>query len=182
MLQPQGQHHLALPQGDGVHQGGLDLLQHQGVVVLDQPSLRAHLDGDHPGELQIVELLLKAVTQVGIVVVFLCVLLGPGLGGLLLQLLQVVGPDMLQPLFPRDDIHSQLFVVFGVEVIHLVQHGDVLHQHHLVVLQHPHDLVHVDLGLGVARLHGLQFIPLLFEEAQEAALVFLLAEALQFHH
>ena len=80
----QAQHHLALPQGDGVHQGGLDLLQHQGVVVLEQTGLGAHLDGDHPGELQVVDLLLKPAAQVGEGVVGLGVLLAPRLGRLLL--------------------------------------------------------------------------------------------------
>ena len=149
---------------------------------MQQAGLGPHLNGDHPGQLQVVELLLKPATQVGKIIIGLGVLLGPAGGGLLPQLLQVVGPQVLQPLLAGNDIHGELFVVLGIQLIHLVQHGDVLHQHHLVVLQHPHDLVHVDLGLGVARLHGLQFIPLLFEEAQEAALVFLLAEALQFHH
>src|SRR5208337_1467852 len=41
-----GDDYLALPQGDGRHDGALDLL-HQGlVVVLDQPYLRRGLDGD----------------------------------------------------------------------------------------------------------------------------------------
>ena len=183
VLQAQSQHHLALPQGDGVHQRGLDLLQHEGVVILQKPGLGAHLHGDHAGELQVVDLLLKAVAQVGKVVVGLGVLLAAGGGGLLLELLQVVGTQIVQALFARNDIHGELFVVLGVQLIHLVQHGDVLHQHHLMRLQRPDDLVHVDLGLGIAGLQGLQVLALLLEETEDTLLLlFLLAKALQLHH
>ena len=45
----QRQNHLALPEWDGVDDGGLDLLAHQRVVVLHQAELWGHLDGDHRG-------------------------------------------------------------------------------------------------------------------------------------
>ena len=181
VLHAQSQHHLALPQGNGVDQRGLDLLQHEGVVVLDQTGLGAHLDGDHAGELQIVDLLLKAVAQVGVVVVSLGILLSAGLGGLLAQFLEGDGASLLQSLLAGQDIHGQFLVVFGVQLIHLVQHGDVLHQGDLMALQNAHDLVHVDLGLGVGDLDGFQLVALLLEEAEEALLL-LLTEALQLHY
>ena len=149
---------------------------------MDQPGLGAHLDGDHAGELQIVELLLKAAAHIGQVVVGLGVLLGAGLGRLLAELLQLVGADLVQTLLARQNIHGQLLVILGVELVHLVQHGDVLHQGHLMALQHLGDLVHVGLRLGVGHLHGLQLVFLLFEKAEDALLVLLLAEALQLHH
>ena len=181
MLQAEGQHHLALPQGDGVHQRGLDLLQHLGVVVLQQAGLGAHLHRDHPGQLQIVELLLEPVQQVCKVVAGLSVLLGAGLGGLLPQLDQVVGAEILQPLLAGDDVHGQLFIVLGVQLIHLVEHGDVLHQGHLVLLQYLDDAVHVGLRLGIAGLHGLQLAALFLEQPGQALLL-RLAEGLQLAH
>ena len=42
----QEMHYLVLPQGDGVHNGGLDLFGHHRIVGLDQADLWAHLDGD----------------------------------------------------------------------------------------------------------------------------------------
>ena len=154
-----------------------------GVIVLQQTGLGAHLNGNHPRQLQVVELLLKPGAQVGIVVIGLGVLLGAGLRGLLSELLQVVGAHILQPLLPGDDIHGQLFIIFGVQIIHLVEHGDVLHQGHLMVLQHLDNLVHVGLCLGIAGLHRLQLVLLFAEEAEDAALFLLvLAEVLQLHH
>ena len=94
-----------------------------------------------------------------------------------------MGPQVLQPLLAGNDIHGELFVVLGIQLIHLVQHGDVLHQHHLVVLQHPDDLIHIDLCLGIAGLQGLQLVALLLEEAEQAALLLLiLAKIFQLHH
>ena len=175
MLQPQGEDHLALPQGDGIHQRGLDLLQHQSVVVLDEPGLGAHLDGDHPGQLQVVELLFKPGAQIGQIVVGLGVLLAPA------QLLQLHRAGLFQLLLAGQDIHGQLFVVLGVELVHLVQHGHVLHQGDLVILQHLHDLVYVGLGLGVLGLHGVEVVFLLLEEAKDPLLL-LLTKVLQLAH
>ena len=121
VLQPQSQHHLALPQGDGIHQRGLDLFQHQCVVVLDQPGLRAHLDRNHPGQLKIVDLLFKTIAEVGIVVVPLSILLSTGLGRFFPQLLQRLAPGFVQRFFARQDIHGQFFIVFGIQIVHLVQ-------------------------------------------------------------
>ena len=63
--QTQCQHHLVLPQRDGVDDGGLDLFRHHGVVVLQKADLGAHLQADVAGELQIVELFLKPLAMVG---------------------------------------------------------------------------------------------------------------------
>ena len=129
------------------------------------------------------ELLLKPAAQVGKIIIGLGVLLGSAGGRLLPQLLQVVGPQILQTLLAGDDIHGEFFVVLGIQFIHLVQHGDVLHQYHLVVLQNPDDLIYIDLGLGIAGLHRLQFVSLLLEKAEQAALFLLiLTKIFQFHH
>ena len=96
----QGQDHLVFPQGDGVDDGGLDLLGHHRVIALDQADLRAHLDGDVAGQLQVVQLLLKAVTQVGQVAGSLSILGQLGALGFLLRSLQVGIAHLLQLLLP----------------------------------------------------------------------------------
>ena len=127
------------------------------------------------------ELLLKPVQQIGKVVAGLGVLLRAGLGGLLPQLDQVVGPEILQPLLAGDDIHGQLFIILGVQLIHLVEHGDVLHQSHLVIFQDLDDAVHIGLRLGIAGLHDLQLVALFLEQPGQALLL-RLAKGLQLAH
>ena len=51
-----------------------------------------------------------------------------------------------------------------------------------MVLQILGDLVHVGLDLAVLRLHGLQLVAGLLEQAEQALLLLVLAEALQLHH
>ena len=166
VLHAQGQHHLALPQGDGVHQGGLDLLDHQRVVVLQKPGLGAHLHGYHAGQLQIVQLLLKAVAQVHQVVVGLGVLGQTRLLRLLPQCLQLRRAHLGQALFAGQDVHGQFLVILQVQLIHLVEHGHVLQQRDLMVLQILGDLVHIGLDLAVLGLHGLQLVAGLLEQAE----------------
>ena len=182
VLHAQRQHHLTLPQGDGVHKGGLDLLDHQRVVVLQEPGLGAHLDGHHAGQLQIVELLLKPVAQAHQVVVRLGVLRQAAGLCLLAQLLHLRGPDLRQPLLAGQDIHGQLLVILQVQLIHLVKHGHILEQGDLMIFQILGDLIHVGLYLVVLGLHGLQLVARLLEQAPQALAVLVLAEALQLHH
>ena len=182
VLHAQSQHHLALPQGDGVDQGGLDLLNHQRVVILQHPGLGAHLDGHHPRQLQIVELLLKPVAHLHHVVIRLGVLLLAAGLRRPAHLLQLAGLHRRQLLLAGDDVHGQLLVVLQVQLVHLVKHGDVLHEHHLMLLQLPGNLFHVGLGLAVLGLHGLHPVARLLEKAEQALLLFLLAEALELHH
>lgn len=98
--QTQCQHHLVLPQGDGVDDGGLDLLCHHGVVVLQQADLRPHLQADVAGQLQIIELLLKAFALVGQITSRLCILRQAGNLGLIHGLLQLVCAHIGQLLLP----------------------------------------------------------------------------------
>ena len=182
VLHAQRQHHLALPQGDGVHQRGLDLLDHQRVVVLQKPGLRAHLNGHYAGQLQIVELLLKAVAQAHQIVVRLGVLRQAAGLRLLPQLLHLGGANLRQPLLAGQDIHGQLLVILQVQLVHLVEHGHVLQQGDLMLLQVLSDLVHVGLYFVVLGLHSLQLVAGLLEQALQALAVLVLAEALQLHH
>ena len=173
MGQTQCQHHLVLPQRDGVDDGGLDLFRHHGVVVLQKADLRAHLQADVASELQIVELFLKPLALVGQIAGCLCVLRQAGSLGLVHGLLQLVCPHIGQLLFAGQNIHAQLLEVGHVQIIHLIQHGDVLEQLHLMALQHGLDLFHIGLGLVVLHLHGVQLVALLLEEAQNALFLFL---------
>ena len=166
VLQAQRQHHLALPQGDGVHQRGLDLLDHLGVVVLQQAGLGAHLDGHHTGQFQIVELLFEPVAQAHQIVVGLRILREAGLLRLLAQLLHLGGADIGQTLLARQNVHGQFLVVLQVQLIHLVEHSHILEQGDLMVLQILGDLIHVGLDLAVLGLHDLQLVAGLLEQAE----------------
>ena len=173
MCQTQCQHHLILPQRDGVHDGGLDLFRHHGVVVLQQTDLGAHLQADIAGQFQIIQLFLKTLALVGKVAGGLCVLRQTGGLGLVHSLLQFVGTHICQLFLAGKDIHTQLLEVGHVQLVHLVQHGDILEQLHLMGFQHGLDLFHVSLGLVVLGLEGIQLAGFLLEEAHDALLLFL---------
>ena len=180
MGQAQGQHHLVLPQGDGVHDGGLDLFRHHGVVVLQQPDLGAHLQADVAGQLQIIQLFLKALALVGKVAGGLCILRQAGDLGLVHGLLQFVGTHIGQLFLAGKDIHAQLLEVGHVQLVHLVQHGNILEQLHLMCFQHGLDLFHVGLGFVVLGLKGVQLAGFFLEEAHNALLLLLVGvKALQ---
>ena len=177
----QRQHHLVFPQRDGVDDGGLNLLRHHGVVGLDEPDLRAHLDGDVAGQLQIVQLFLKPVAQVGQIAGGLRVLRQLGAGGLLLRGFQLGFTHLRQFFLAGQNIHGQFFEVHQIQLVHFVQHGDVLHENHLMVLQLGLDALHVFVGAVIAGFQRFQIGLLLFEEPENAALLFLGGvKALQF--
>ena len=164
----QRQHHLVLPQRDGVDDGGLDLLGHHRVIGLDQPDLGAHLDRNIAGQLQIVQLFLKPVAEIGQIAGCLCILGQLGALGLLLCSLQVVGADLSQLLFAGQNVHRQLLEVDKVQLIHLVQHRDVLHQGDLMILQLGLDALNILVGAVVAGLELLDAVGGLFKEAEDA--------------
>ncbi len=129
------------------------------------------------------ELFLEAVAHLHQVVIGLGVLRRASALGLFPQLLQLLRLHLGQPLLAGDNVHGQLFVVLQVQLIHLVEHGDILHEHPLVLLQLPGDLVHIHLRLAVLGLHGVHLVAGLLEKAEDAALVLLLlAEVFQLHH
>ena len=180
MCQTQCQHHLVLPQRDGVHDSGLDLFCHHGIVVLQQTDLGTHLQTDVAGQLQIIQLFLKALALVGKVAGGLCVLRQTGDLGLVHGLLQFVGTHISQLFLAGKDIHAQLLEVGHVQLVHLIQHGDILEQLHLMCLQHGLDLFHISLGLVVLGLEGIQLAGLFLEEAHNALLLLLVGvKALQ---
>ena len=182
VIHAEGKHHLALPEGDGVDDAGLDLLHEQRVIVLDQADLGSHLDGDHAGQLQVIQLLLEAVDHVGVIAGRLRVLRQAGLLRFLLQGGQGNGAAFVQFLLSGQDVHRQLLEIALVGLVHLVQHGSVLHQDDLVLLQHLGDLVHVHFGFGIVRLQRLDLeLGLLLQAEQPFLLLFVDIEALQLH-
>ena len=171
MHQPQGKNHLALPKRDGVHQGGLDFLGHHSVVALDQPDLRRHLDGHHPGQFQVMELFLKPIAQRRHIVGRLRILRQPRFLGLFHQRRQLLGAHLLQLSLASQNVHGQLLEIGQIELVHLIQQGNVLHKLDLMILQHGADLIHIDRSLVVLGAHGGDFIGGLFEEAEKTALL-----------
>ena len=123
------------------------------------------------------QLLFKALALLRVVVVGLRILGKAARLRLFAQLLELAGADLGQTLFARDDIHGQFFVVLEVQLIHLVEHRDVLHQRDLMLFKLRNNAVHARLGLAVLRAHQLELILLLVEQACEALLL-LLTEAL----
>ena len=164
----QRQHHLVLPQRDGVDDSSLDLLGHHRVIGLDQPDLGPHLDGNIAGQLQIVQLFLKPVAEIGQIAGRLCILGQLGALGFLLRSLQVVGADLGQLLFAGQNVHRQLLEVDKVQLIHLVQHRDVLHQGDLMILQLSLDALNILVGAVVAGLELFDAVGGLFKEAEDA--------------
>ena len=124
------------------------------------------------------QLLFKALALLRVVVVGLRILGKAARLRLLAQLLELAGADLGQTLFARDDIHGQFFVVLEVQLIHLVEHRDILHQRDLMLFKLRNNAVHARLGLAVLRAHQLELVLLLVEKAGKALLLFLLAEAL----
>ena len=181
VMGPQGQDHLTLPEGNRVDDGGLNLLGHHGVVVLEHPNLRAHLKRNHPGQLQVMELLLKAQAEVAVVVGRLGVLRLAARLGLALHLGQGDAALVGQLFLSGEDIHGQLLVVFQIFLVHLVHDGDIFHQGNLVLFQLGGDFVHVDLGLFVLGLEDFNGPARLAEHTEESLFLLLCVEALELH-
>ena len=174
------QHHLALPERQGIGKGGLNPFHQQTVVVLEQPDLRRHLNGDLAGQLQVMQLLFKPVALGGEVVRLLGVhrvTAGLGLG---LQRFQVVLADLGKLLVARNDVESQLVEVVVVLVIQAVKHGDVLEQLRLVSFQGIGDVLNVHGHLVIPRLHPGNLVLCLGEDLRQTLrLLGILLEAFQ---
>ena len=165
------EHHLALPQRDGVHNGGLDLLDKRNLVVLHEANLRRRLHGDGAGEVQIAKLLLEARAHGLEVLRSLGVLGAAGGAGVLDKLDELAFANLRELLFARKQIHRELLEVREVQLVHLVERRRVLHERHLVVLQLVDNLVHVRLGLVVARPKRLHLVDTALEEAEQPLLL-----------
>ena len=128
------------------------------------------------------ELLFKAVAQVHHVVIGLGILGQAGFLRLDAQLLQLTCAHLLQPLLAGQNVHGQFLIIFQVQLIHLIEHGNVLHQRDLMLLQGLGNAVHIGLHLAVLGLHALDFIAGLAEKTRQTLLLVAGAEALQLHH
>ena len=128
------------------------------------------------------ELLFKAVAQVHHVVVGLGVLGKAGLLRLDAQLLQLPTAYLLQPLLAGQNVHGQFLIIFQVQLIHLIEHGDVLHQRDLMLLQGLGNAVHIGLHLAVLGLHALNLVAGLAEQTRQPLFLLAGAKALQLHH
>ena len=175
VVQRQSQHHLVLPEGDGVDDRGADLLGHQAVVILHHADLRCHLHGDGARQLKVVYLLLEAAYEVCEIVRGLRVFGKPRLLGLRDVLGQLDIAQVLYLELTGEDVHGELLHVLLVLLVHLIHHADVLHQRDLVLFELLDYLVDIDLSLVKLRLllgNGLGS----FLEQTEEALLFLLVE------
>ena len=165
------EHHLALPQRNGVHDGGLDLLDERDLVVLHEADLRRRLHGDGAGEVEIAKLFLEARAHGLEVLRSLGVLGATGGAGMLDKLDELALANLSELLLAREQIHRELFEVREVQLVHLVERRRVLHERHLVVLQLVDDLVHVRLGLVVARAKRLHLVDTALEKAEQPLLL-----------
>ena len=182
MFHPQSQNHLALPQRNRIHQRGLNLFHHHGIIALNQTNLRSRLHGDGLGQLQIMKLLLKAVTHGIQISCCLRILCQTGLFCLLQKFLQLCGTYLCQLLLTCQHIHGQFFEISKIQFIHLVQKRNILHQQDLMILQHLADLVYIRLCLRIFCLHGCHFIRSLFKQSAESFFLFLVKVFQLFDH
>ena len=140
------------------------------------------MNGNNPCQLQIMEFFLKPLTHLAEIVVSLGVLLCTCRLSAGFQVRQLTGSELFQPPLSRQNVHGQFFIVLQIQLIHLVQHGDVFHQRQLVLLQLAGNLVHIGLDLGILCLHCLQPVSSLFKEAQNSLFLLLVSKAPQLHH
>ena len=115
MIHAQRQDHLLFPERDRVDNGGLDLFGHEQIVVLDHADLRPHLERDHPGQLQVVQLLLEAADKIGKIIRGLGVFGETGFFGFLLKLHQFVFTKLLGAQLSGNDVHGEFFAVMSWE-------------------------------------------------------------------
>ena len=116
------------------------------------------------------DLLLESPDHVGKVVGSLGVFGKTGLLGLLLIFWKLDFSELLYLQLAGKDVHGELFEVFLVLLIHLVEHLDVLEEDDLMILEALDYLVNVDFGLVVLGLHGGDGLLGLLEESLESFL------------
>ena len=110
------------------------------------------------------------------------IFLGAGLLCLFDHLGQHVLAHILQLFLAGQDIHAQFLIIGGIALVHLIHQGDVLQQLNLMAFQCGNDLVDIDLGLVVTSLQAGDAVCALLEEAEQALLLFICIEVLQFYH
>ena len=81
---------------------------------------------------------------------------------------------------PGQNIHGQLLIVVEVLIIHLIQHGDILHQCQLVVFQSLCNPIHIGFGLAVLQLHGFNGVGSPLEQSRQSLFLLGRLNALEF--
>ena len=173
------QHHLTLPERQGIGKGGLNPFHQQTVVVLEQPDLRRHLKGNRFGQLKIINLLLKAIDLSGEISCCLSILGKPALLCLLHQCWKLHCLGMLQLLLTGQNVHGELFIILHIQLIHLIQHCNVFQKRNLMTFHHLTDLVHIYFCFIVFRLKVGDLCGAFLEEIAKEALVLLILKAAQ---
>ena len=179
MCDAESEDHLALPERDGVDDGGLDLLRHHGVVVLDEADLRRHLETDVAGQLKVVDLLFEAGAEVREIPCLLGVFGQAGFIGFAEQLGESGLALGLELLLAGEDVHRDLLEVIEVALVHLVEHRNILHKNDLVLFEVAGDAVNIDFGLVIAQLQRFDLAALLLQETAQAFLFGVVIEALE---
>ena len=173
--QAQGQDHLVLPQRDGVVNGTLDAVDEDLVIVLDDADLRCRLDGDGLADLQVVHFLFKTADSI---LEILDDLDGHGIIrylGLGFQLGNRRLVQFLYLFFASLDIELELLEIFQILVVKAVEHGNVLHEGHLLVVQAGLYLVNLGGQRRVGFGQGFTFLEQRADDGQagKKALVFI---------
>ena len=153
VLHAKGDDHLGFPERDGIGNGGLDALRQHIVIGLHEANLGAHLDGDHTGQLEVMDALLKAVNELCKVVCSLCICRIGGFLSLCEERREILLTQLLQLELACDDVQGQLMVIFLILGIEAIQHLRVRNQLLLVALQGVDDFGDVDLDLIELGLH-----------------------------
>ena len=173
MRHTERQYHLALPQRNCIHDRGLDLFHHHGIIVLYQSDLRCCLDGDHSRQFQIMNLLFKSSAHRLQISGRLCILCKSAGLRFRQEFLQLSLLHFFQLFLSCQNIHRQLFKICQVQFIHLIQNRNIFHQLYLMSLQSLADLVDIRLRLGIFCFQCLNLICLLFEDSEKSFFFFL---------
>ena len=128
------------------------------------------------GQLQIIDLLLKTITHLSEISDCLSVLRKSGALCLLAQSGELHFQSLLQLLLACKNIHGQFLKVDQIQLIHLIQHGSILQQRDLMLLQFLGDSVDICLSLVIFCLHGRELVPALLEESEESFALLLITD------
>ena len=171
MLNAEGNDHLGFPERNRVDNRRLNLLCHLRIGRLHETNLRPGLQCNISGQFQIIELLLKPGALIIQILGCLCILRKAGELRLLLCFFEIGRANFRQSLLPCQDVHRQLFEIGQIHVVHLIEHGGVLHERDLVLLQLIRDGRHIGLHLGISGLQRRRLILRLVKKAQNSLFV-----------
>ena len=93
-----------------------------------------------------------------------------GLCGFFFKLYKSGGSFLGETLLSGDNVHRKLLEVREVHFVKLIEHGDILHERYLVLLENGDDAVHAVLALVVFQLEVFNLALCVLEYAEESAL------------